>query len=416
MSVTIRHVRIAAGTGSGSQTITSSDGPGTTPVAALFYLTRGTGATEVELQLCMGATDGSNSRCSLISSEDNVEPSNTWSKALNDSVLMTVDPNTGTMERYATFSSFGTDSVTISWSASGSAYLMTVILFWGTDINVAVGDFDGGGSSVSLGFRPEQIFTFGQIVTNFTSNSTTSSTADGSISIGILTDQNGILNQSCIGCYIYDNKSSGSNFSLSIIDKGAIFDDAAVAFSTLTPTSSGFNISGTGGYIGYLAISYNNQVSMSVNDDATPTSTGDVSVTTGFKPQFVFELQSNCTAYNTVSSSKNQFSFGIGVYTNSSSDDHCSFWRHFHESPGATISKIRSTTNFIEALRDPGVVYNINARFSTADLTGYTKNYIAVDSTARKNILTCVGETIPHGWMDEARPLPAESDEVVSYG
>jgi len=433
VSVTIRHVRVAAITSGGpTQDLTISSGPGTTPVAALFFMNRCiTNSVEAaHNQLCVGATDGTRSRCIMMSCEDALGTTNCSTKAINDACLITVNPNTGVLDGYAVFSSFGTDKVTISWTdLPPAAYFIDVILWFGDNMSVYVDDFTVSDTSKNIGFEPDQIIGFGSSVGSFTDIASTSLVNDASLSIGFLNNQGGIVTQRSFGFYDQDainlalTPGTPNVSTYTYLDSLNFLDDAISGAISLTVTSTGFDITSLGIiYGGFLAIKYNNQVTCKSGLLDVPTSTGSQVVTDpGFKPQFVLELQSTLSAYNTQSASDGG-SYGVGIFTNGAVPIANSLaGRSYNEDAGNSVCKSRqsgtSGANSASLLRSPDNGFSLTCTLTSFNNTGYTKNWASVNATARKLIYLAVGETIPHGWMDEACPLPLnEGEEVVSYG
>jgi hypothetical protein len=163
-----RVTQVACNTSTGNQDITIN-GIGT-PKAAMFYLTPAIAQnTAVDhARLSVGATDGTNSRVIHGRTRTGVTTSDTRRRGRTAAVCQMYAGTATTIEAEASFSQWITDGVRINWSTAPPAgWLLTVVLFGGSDVSAYVGDFatsgtNGGTNDVTApGFKPSMVFSFG---------------------------------------------------------------------------------------------------------------------------------------------------------------------------------------------------------------------------------------------------------------
>jgi hypothetical protein len=170
MGVSIRMVRAAAITGGGPSQTFTVPGWTETPKAAIFIMT---GATTnlfstLGASLMVGiATGPANRFCTASSSQDNVGNANTANRKSNTKCISFLG-HVGTVNGEADFTSFGSGSVTVTWSSFPLVgFLVTVILFAGADLSAYAGDFSASGSVdtptvvTAPGFQPDQLLLLG---------------------------------------------------------------------------------------------------------------------------------------------------------------------------------------------------------------------------------------------------------------
>jgi len=260
---------------------------------------------------------------------------------------------------------------------------------------VTVGDLTSSGSpTVTPGWRPDQIFCFGASEGLSTGFSAASGTADagGGFSVGFL--DHGVSDvQRCMGWTEDDafNLALGGNSCHVILSNTEVFSSGESAI--LATSSTGFSASGSG-YVGYLAISYQGNNQHGIGDTASPTSTGDQAITgLGFQPSFVMEVQSSMTAYGTVvDSRKYGWSLGVMVPSNEgvgATDDNALSGRSEGIAPGPSTAANRHPDNVAVRLEDSSIT--VTATKVSFDANGYTKNFSAVNATARKGVYLAVG-------------------------
>ena len=133
MAVDIATVRAAATTSVETQDFTIS-GFGT-PKAAMFIVTKGVtdNTAAAGAMMAVGFTDGTRDKCGTVHAKDANATSVTEATFSTAHCIFLID-DTGTLAT-ATFDSWITDGVRIDWAdAPPSAYLVTVVCFWGSGI------------------------------------------------------------------------------------------------------------------------------------------------------------------------------------------------------------------------------------------------------------------------------------------
>ena len=390
----IHRTRVACNTGTGTQDITIS-GIGT-PVAAMFFLTTATGALEAShMLISSGVTDGTNHRCAIMAAENGVTPTNTWTKLVNDKPIITLNATTGVIDSVAGFDSWITDGVRINWTdAPPGAYFLHVIFFVG-DFNLAIGDFDSNtDTSETIGFSLDQMWLAGvnsAYSSGFTAASSTSGDAQGSFSMGIV-DNGPLLRQGTLGWFGIDASVGLSDDCHSIIVNSLAFSDALEAEVGVVPTSTGFTISAVAGRAAmwYFAIGYKGKLVHRFLELETPTGTGSQTLSgQGFKPMFVFELQSVLSSYNTADSGA-AMGWGIGIATNEGTPASAVAGRYLTAglSPCLAVSRQEIA---ISRARDGAAGFQLLASLTSLNEDGYTKNWTQVSGTARKIVALTAG-------------------------
>lgn len=165
----LRAVRSALRTTTGTQDFTFS-GFGTV-VGFMVFLTRATADDTVaaEAATSIGLCDMTRQRCCAQKSRNNVATTSNHRAALNDKVAALIKPDGSGYDVEVAFSSSITDGVRLNVATTdGVAYLCTVILFGGPDMQVYVDTVDlasGAANSTtditSVGFQSNFIFALG---------------------------------------------------------------------------------------------------------------------------------------------------------------------------------------------------------------------------------------------------------------
>jgi hypothetical protein len=160
-----------------------------TPVAALFVISQAHDAqhaTTNHIRTSVGFTDGTNQRVWSIMSRNAQANMVCKHRVANDEVVLLMT-NTGTINGEANFTSWITDGVRITWgNAPSSDFRMLCVLWGGSNVQAAVGNFSLSGQDVAtditgVGFEPHQLMVIGGTHTAGMDDTTT---ANNAISMG----------------------------------------------------------------------------------------------------------------------------------------------------------------------------------------------------------------------------------------
>lgn len=206
-NVSIATMRQAANTSTGTQDFTVS-GFGT-PKAAMFIVTQATSNNSItsHSQLSMGVTDGTRHYVQVGRDSHGTASQNVDREAANDEVIIMLNTSTNAVDGEANFDSWITDGVRINWgNAPGSAFLVTVILFGGSDLTARVDTIttaDSGESTYSsMGFMFDMLFAL-----NYSLN-VPSASANYASSFGIAVREGiGIAQH----CYAWEGRNAGGS-------------------------------------------------------------------------------------------------------------------------------------------------------------------------------------------------------------
>ncbi len=394
MGITVAVMRAAANTATGTQDFTTADMGGLTPKAALFIVTKAItdGVAANDVVISIGAATGvSNEWSAQGTGEHGVATTNNHNIQEGDRCISVWFADTNAIDGDADFDSFIADGVRVNWqNALGSAYLVTVVLFGGTDLS-AIAGFKGLGNSIQtvaitdIGFEADLVIT-----------------AHARRSI----DQDITSNQCCFGAvhndgaggvnqrnYIFrwqDNNTAGdpraqirSAEGIMQLRANAIVDWVGV-FQTFD--ASGFDVDiQTAGANGidllYLALNFGGAAKSFVGPVTSPTSIGnDAQTGPGFKPQFVMMGMSMLEAENSPNLTNLAGSFGVSTFTPTA--EFCNSVQS--EDAAATTNEQSISDNTAIELPDDDGAAGLTASFVSMDTTGWTLNYSAVEASAKQ--------------------------------
>ena len=399
MGVSVAVTQTTCNTSTGNQSITIS-GFGT-PKAAIIEVIQATtlGTLAAGAGGSYGACTGASNRWSVaFRSEDNVSTSDQYTLFQNDEVVSLVD-DAGSLEAEADFNAWVTDGIQINWAtAPGTAYLMIVTLFGGTDLS-AHADVEQMSNSASTahdvtnpGFEPDVVFTS---LTRF---------GPGTISANTYHCRGFVHNDGAGGITQYsaahnwrDNRTTTQSF-LYLEDRGgavqllasgnldwyAVFSAFDSSGFTITETNNGANNQ----YVCYLALAFDGVVDSAVFYDDTATSTGnDASTAPGIEPQFVSLIPTIATAFQTTYSNSTAGSFGQAYFTED--DEYASSYTD--EDNASTTNTSSGAENASMFLHGHTQLIVAEATFVSMDASGYTINYSTAPGTARRHIGIAIG-------------------------
>lgn len=407
MGITVSVTRVACtiDTPPYTQDITTADLSGLTPKAALFIVSGGItdGTAADEARLSFGAATGSSNRWALCGfDEHNVATSNTIDAQSTVHCVFVRDP--GVTIASADFDSFITNGVRIEWDvAPPSAYLLTVVLFAGTDLsahanNVALGNtIDLTADVTAPGFEPDNLICSLSASASQSNNWRVSNNAGFAYNDGV-----GGVTQRAHAKYWEDNKSTArcwarstnSGAGLYCSNSGAldyyveISDFDSNGFSA-TPRNSGAN----NNLLCYLALAYNGAVDSWVGTHTTPTSTGNDSETgPGFTPQAVILIENLLEAIDTAYSDNRAGAFGLSAFD---ADNEYSTVVAAEDGVATTNTQSLSDDRAIVLTDDDGTL-DIEATFVSFDANGWTVNYSNAPATAKLFFALAIeGEAAP---------------------
>jgi hypothetical protein len=283
-------VNVLASTGGGTQDITftpNGSDPSWTPKVAIVQFNRAVSSTSAWIEnqaYGIGFTDGTNSKCVAVVSEDNSASADTAMLSSSDAIITTLVPS-GTVNAIdckATFNSWLTNGMRISWSdAPAAQFYMTVLFLGGSDITDAtVGTFTnpnttGNHSVTTLAYQPD----FAMFLTANTS-SDNSAVVNSCISVGAATSSS---DQWCQLGTTTDNATTMSTrqmyatnrISLSGSPSSITGEASFVSFN-----SNGFTINIPDAYSSTIHYLLMKGGSYTVGSDTEPAATGNQTITT----------------------------------------------------------------------------------------------------------------------------------------
>ena len=359
MALQTEILRVAANTTTGIQTITTSF----QPKAAIFIMGSpiADATTTGHVKFSVGYSDGTNG---IVTSGTGVDGSTGGTvyeggKRAGEVILFRDNAIGGAIEAEATIDSFNTTSIKINWTtAPASAYLITIAVLGGSDMEASVGTFLSnatlnGTVDVTVGFKSDLIFLLGDF-DHFQYTPVNSY----SWSIGAC---DSALNQTCFR-FGETNGANPTECSAEVRNDSAIMfgnsnweEITAIGSTTFTGTTRGV----TGGIrYGYLALNLTG-ASVKVHNDTTPASPGDISYNLGFEPIFCLHLQSLVKNLNqnaikgTGTKSAACGAYSIGAYT--LNEQFNNNWQA-EDNVSTSRDKGYTSTNPIEIYRGDGVL------------------------------------------------------------
>jgi hypothetical protein len=395
MTLNVEVTRVACNTSTGTQDITIS-GFGT-PKAAMFICTLATadGTPVSGYMISYGAATGaSNEWCVMFQDEDGQATTDRRGATESDRVIRMNNTADSTIDGDAEFNSWITDGVRIDWqTAPSAAWLLTVILFTGSDLSAHANYADLGDSlnnAVNItdpGFEPALVLS--ACFCQHGADSSTPATLRASFGL-IHNDGGGSITQRCIG--LYGSQGSGTSgadgritatYGIMEIDSDSLLDWGG-EFGSFD--SSGFTVTtriagGNNTAMFYLALGLGT-FSGWVGTVDTPTSTGNDSQSgPNFLPQFVFSIMSMMEAVDTAYHDDAL----AGSYGFSAFSDSTEYANSVQTENGVATSNTQSLSDdtAVELPDDDGST-GLTAAFTSFDATGWNWNFSAVEANAKK--------------------------------
>jgi hypothetical protein len=390
MSVFVAVTRAACNTGVGNQDFTTTDLRGLTPKAAYFIVSLATtnDTATAHAVFGTGAATATDARWSTVFSAEDGQASSDSSRDGSTTTCVTILDGNGAVDGAADFVSFITNGVRINWSnAPGAAYLMTVILFAGTDLSAACDVFTAAANENdtvdvnTIGFEPDLVLLVCPGLSSFASSG---GNAYGAFGAAV---NDGSDSQAC--WLFYDDNAETTTSVAAMISNayGTGQHNAAGwiwAGEIGTFDSSGFSCTTRQGgagtdQVGYLALSFGGAADVWLSTLATPTSTGNQSQTgPGFLPQFVMCGLTQMPALNTTTTDANAGSVGLGVFDG---DDAYSTTAQDEDNQATSDCQCIVDTIPVNCPNDDGTTGH-EASFVSFDSDGWTWNFTSTEGTA----------------------------------
>ena len=389
MGITVAVTRVACDTGGGNQTITAADLGGLTPKAALFMVTScvtdGTAADHAIIGI--GAATGTGNRWTFTSvQEHNQGTTDVSRRGTTDECIQIVD-NNGAIDGEADFVSFNANNVIINWGdAPSAAYLMTVVLFAGTDLSAhadtaTLGNQDVESDVTDPGFEPDVVLMGTPGYTLDDAEHT-----GGWMSFGVAVNKTGVP-QYCTAWWSENAVAAAST-------RGIISDDYGIGQISNSDTwtwsgevsgfdTNGFSITPRGGNsgddVGYLALRFNNAVDFKAGILTTPTGAGSESVTDpSFCPQFLALGLTQLTSVDSVDATGNGSSIGFSFVDED--DQYCTSVQS-EDAADPTNTQSLSDNQIVNLPNDDGTTAH-TATLTSLDTNGWTWNFTNTEGTA----------------------------------
>lgn len=394
MGITIATTRVACNTTTGNQDITTTDLGGLTPKAAFFIVTRavtdGTPANHAILGL--GAATATDERWACVVRSENAQgTTDTRRRATSDECVMILNTADANVDGEADFGAFITNGVRIIWgNAPTSGYLLTVVLYAGTDLSAKALHFavaavqDATVDVNTVGSEPDALLT-AYIAYDFDDTTQTNAI----LSHGIVTNTSPIIQHAWGIRYKYSQATSQSlahiydHYGATQVNTGtgaayrgfefSAFD--AQGFSCTTRLTTGT------GDIGCLALAFGGAVSFKAGIIDSPTANGSQSITDpSFTPQHVHigltQMQAVDTGYTT------DVAGSIGISVFDADDEHCNSIQD-EDAQGTSDTQSLSDNTAIN-LPDDDSTAGWVASFTSFDANGWTWNFTQSHGTAVK--------------------------------
>jgi hypothetical protein len=393
-SAAVDVVTVAAITGGGpTQTITGNLG-GQTPKAVIIYATRCvTVGTIIDGgMLSVGMTDGTNQFVNSWVAEDGVANNANYhtNRRFDSAKLVQIcdTAGAGVLDGEASFSSFGANTVTISWNdLPSTAVQLVVVFFYGSALSAAVGQItasstqDLSATVSGLAFAPNALL-FATALNAYAAGGTT---ATDSASIGVAVTQGGTITQSGLG---WVNRDGGG--TTATVGSTMLRNDACMARLSVTAGGTGslvasydvtsftndgfvmFTRVGSSPVVAmYLALNTDGQRVWVGNPSLTTSSTGDKAITSpGWKPTALFMCGTAINTINTQADDTQATHVSIGVATASSQ---ASASYEVKDAVANSDTRCLVQSKIVAVPDDVGTI-DWSGSITTFDATGFTLN------------------------------------------
>ncbi len=408
--IAVHRGAISNTTGNQTFTLTSSEHTGKdfTPKAAMFIATSAVSddTEAVNAVLSIGVTDGTFDGYMHANAEDNQTASDCTRSKDETACMGFLSPGSGTVAGEATFVSFGTNAVTISWDdAPTVASLMTVILFGGDDLEADTGAWAAVTADVDVavtgvGFKPDILFNLSN------SKAIEGSSNDFSISLGIAIRDADESVSSCAARMYVDDAEAVTTDARIRVDPGCIGQQGGGGdlYELKSFDSDGFTatprFAGTERSI-YLALKIGN-ASKSLQIIRPPYAVEDVAYDVGFRPNFLFGMLPRVHRYGFSSASglaDRTAVLGLGVATPDAA--YANYVRSVDDitlgntdDASFAVGGTGASGVFLEVSNDDGTASagdGYKADVTSFDVRGYTLGWARVDNLEDTLVVLAVG-------------------------
>lgn len=416
-------VPFSVATASGNQTISIPSGPGKTPKAVLFLVSRATALDTITAQAMIGggAADGSTQRAVAVMAENGQPALNADSGSRIDTgacIQITGTVNQG-KEARATFVSFGTDQVTINWASGdepSNAYRGYAVFLWGADMLAGVlnlkssGSLNGTVATTAPGVTPDGLIAL-SVGQDFAADL---GTTVARLSVGFAGRSSG---GNAAATVTAEDNAAGSTSSGSMVRTdacvstitgvaGAVTETARVQVSSWD--STGFTIKSLTAsavdamYLWFRVAGRNVYVgSPTLNVDTSGQST---ETAPGRRGCFIMAAGTRVTAADSVSNTTGSIS--VGAASSASGTQACVTWNARDGIGTSGTQSLTSSANMVDAVSTATLhEYVLNHVAFTA--TGYTYNVSSTAAADSPVAILVVEEPPPTGAMTVARAVLA---------
>lgn len=393
MSVLYGMTQAAAITSGSTQSFTDvTNLGGVTPEWAIIVVSYATVAGTVADHgvISIGITDGTTMFSKCLSSEDNVNPSDTERVHSTDHIVSLIDPTgSATWEARANLSGGGmiANGITINWDdLPSAAYLVTCFFCGGTSANSALGSSSSITTtttpfgSLGLGGTPDLVF----LLSAMTTNASNTIATHGRLSVGVgdgtnawsqaKGDQN---NQSPTKSYAHTGTTDAADIlSTTTITASMDVENFGIDTFDMNPATDWASND-----ISYLAL-YNGGAGVDVQVFTAPGSVTTKSATMAFEPAAGIMLFSRQTSTNSFQTDASATNWGISFFNGT-----LEYSIEISTADNSTTSntKSRVTAKAMDNYTSGGVAENV-ATVQSVNADGWTFDF-TTSSLANKSIL-----------------------------
>lgn len=401
LDIDVTRVPLRVGTGTQDITFSNFDEDCTlVTCAALFIMSTGVtnGSRADDAMIGMGFTDGTTSTSTAVRDDTGVATTNSFrgQRAPVDAVLSVTFVGS---EGLASFSAWLTNGIRINvTNAFPAQYLLTVVLFGGSNLSADVGSFllpaaqNSAVDVTTVGFTADLVFLMGARL-----GSTGNSGAPTFLpSFGVAVND-GLSTQGSIGCFSNDADTTAgagaitsSLYALQYIDNDGDLKDAAAEVSGWD--SQGFTATTREDSVGadfgtfYLALGLGG-IGSTMVDIATPTATGADTVLVGFQSLFGMVFGTLAQVYEAGESDSDG---GLCMLSVATADTQYATFTNIDDGVATTFSGSVSVDRFLRMDQDDGTCNAgtcIAGDLVSFGATGWNLNYTHVFSGASRRLV-----------------------------